>query len=107
MILYQRHGEGRPVITPARPTTDPPCRLARSTSAVSEGPGHGRRAYCDRPRAADGGCQLAEDRRRRMPDGRGPAEVQGDRWRATLMEMTAPIRERLAALEHEQWAHWT
>lgn len=23
------------------------------------------------------------------------------------MEMTTPIRERLAALEHEQWAHWT
>lgn len=26
---------------------------------------------------------------------------------ATLMEMTTPIRERLAALEHEQWAYWT
>ena len=23
------------------------------------------------------------------------------------MMVTAPIRERLAALEHEQWAHWT
>ena len=23
------------------------------------------------------------------------------------MMVTTPIRERLAALEHEQWAHWT
>jgi hypothetical protein len=23
------------------------------------------------------------------------------------MIVTTPIRERLAALEHEQWAHWT
>jgi hypothetical protein len=26
---------------------------------------------------------------------------------ATLMDMTTPIRERLATPEHEQWAHWT
>jgi hypothetical protein len=54
-------------------------------------------AYRDRPRAADGGCPRAE----------GLLKFKGITEKATLMEMTTPIRERLAALEHEQWAHWT
>jgi hypothetical protein len=34
-------------------------------------------------------------------------KFKGTAEKATLKEMTTPIRERLAALEHEQWAHWT
>jgi hypothetical protein len=34
-------------------------------------------------------------------------KFKGIAEKAIPMQMTTPIRERLAALEHEQWAHWT